>query len=143
MSPASGRGADDRISPALLTRASTDKILRQSPEVIHVIMRKHVPEQIADPLAWRNISVDGLAARKNLPQRTILHQIARHLAQRLAGIKNISVRIHSGKHRGIALKISEAQQRLDGSRRAIDGLYAVAPPRNDGIYQRVITRVLQ
>src|SRR5882762_3433616 len=47
---------------------SADKISRQPPKIIHVIMRQHVSEQVADPLARRNLSIDPLAAREDFLQ---------------------------------------------------------------------------
>src|SRR5271163_134762 len=84
--------------------SSPNKIPRQPPEIIHVIVRHHISEQVADPLARRNISINLLPARENLPQRPVAQQIPRYLPQRLAGIKHVAIRIHARKHRGIALK---------------------------------------
>src|SRR5260370_37221319 len=50
---------------------SADKIPRQPPKIIHVIMRQHVSEQVADPLARRNLSIDPFAAREDSLQRSI------------------------------------------------------------------------
>src|SRR5467141_5437959 len=75
---------------------SADKIPRQPPKIIHVIMRQYVSEQVADSLARRNLSIDSFAAREDFLQRSIPQQISGNLTQRLAGIKNIAVRIHPG-----------------------------------------------
>src|SRR6266404_3308635 len=122
---------------------STNEVSRQPPKIIHVIMRKHVSKQVADPLARWNISVNLLPARKDLLQRTVLQQITRNFAQRLTGIKNIAVRIHPRKHRRVALEAAESKQRLNRSRRAVDRLNAPAPPFDDLIHQRLVLRILQ
>src|SRR2546425_1046920 len=88
-------------------------------------MRKHVPEQVANPLARRNIPIYFLPARKNLLQRPIPQQIPRHLAQRLAGKKNLPIRIPARKHRRIAFEIANPQQRLDRPWRAVDRLQPI------------------
>src|SRR6267378_2603860 len=121
----------------------TNKIPRQPPKVIHVIVRQHVSEQVADPLARRNLSIDPFAAREDFLQRPISQQISSNFAQRLARIKHIAVRIHSGKHRRIALKVTEAQQGLDRPRGAVDRLRTAAPPFDDLVHQRLILRIFQ
>src|ERR1700739_447205 len=91
----------------------TDKIPGQCPKIIHVVMRQYVSEEVANPLARWNISVNFLPPRENFLQRSMAQQIARDLMQRLARIKYVSIRIHPRKHRGVALEAAEAQQRLD------------------------------
>src|SRR5580693_10200362 len=120
-----------------------NEIPRQAPKIIHVIMRKHVSEEVADPLARLNVAVNALAARKDLLQRPIAQQIPSNFVQRLARIKNVAVRVDPRKHRRVTLKISEAEERLDGHRRAVDRLHAPAPPVDDLVYQRLVLRVLQ
>src|SRR6267154_2795338 len=58
------------------SRRSLDKVSRQPPKVIHVVMRQHISEEVADPLARRDVSINLLPARENLLQRPIPHQIA-------------------------------------------------------------------
>src|SRR5207237_216686 len=84
------------------------------------LMRKHVSEQVADPLARRDVSINLLSARKYFLQRTMAQQVTGNFTQRLTGIKNITVRIHPRKHGRVALEATEAKQRLDRSRRAVD-----------------------
>ena len=105
-------------------------------------MRQHVSEQVADPLARRDVSINLLSAREDFLQRTVPQQITRNLTKWLARIKNIAVRIHPGKHRRVALEATESKQRLDRSRRAVDWLSAPAPPFNDFVHQRLILRIL-
>src|SRR5256885_13695229 len=105
-------------------------------------MRQYVSEQIADPLAGRNISINLLSAREDFLQRPVPKQIACDLAQRLAGIKHIAVRIHPWKHSRIALEATESKQRLNRSRRAVDGLSAFATPFDDFIHQHLVLRIL-
>src|SRR5437879_4210252 len=124
-------------------RQSTNKISRQTPKVIHVIMRKHVSEQVANSLARRNVSVNLLPAREYFLQRTVAQQVSCNLAQRLAGIENVAIRVHPGKHGWVALEAAESKQRLNRSRRAVDRLGAFAPPFDDFVYQRLVLRVLQ
>ncbi len=46
----------------------TNEIPRQSPKVIHIIVRQHISEEVADPLARWNLPVDPLAAREDFLQ---------------------------------------------------------------------------
>src|SRR6266702_858847 len=126
-----------------LSRKSSNKVSRQPPKIIHVIMRQHVPEQVANPLARGNISVNLLSPREDLLQRAVPQQITSNFTQRLAGIKNVAIRIHPWKHRRVALKVPEAQQCFDRSRGAVDRLNSSAPPFNDFVHQSLILSVFQ
>src|SRR5260370_26315087 len=95
-----------------LTRKSTDEVFRQSPKIIHVIVRQDISEEVANPLARGNISVNLLSPREDLLQRSIPQQITSNFPQRLTRIKNVAIRIHARKHRRIALHVPAAQQGL-------------------------------
>src|SRR5204862_5333599 len=123
--------------------AITNKNPRQPPKIIHIIRRQHFSEQVSNPLTRRDVSINLLSAREDFLQRTVPKQITGNLTQRLAGIENVSVRIHPWKHSRIALEATESKQRLNRSRRAVDGLSAFAPPLNDFVYQRLILWILQ
>src|SRR5260370_2660598 len=126
-----------------LTRKSTDEVFRQSPKIIHVTVRQDISEEVANPLARGNISVNRLSPREDLLQRSIPQQITSNFTQWLAGIKNVAIRIHAGKHRRIALKIAESQQGLNRPRGAVDRLNSFAPPFDDFVNQSLILRAFQ
>src|SRR5260370_14031279 len=106
-----------------LTRKSTDEVFRQSPKIIHVIVRQDISEEVANPLARGNISVNLLSPREDLLQRSIPQQITSNFTQWLPGIKNVAIRIHPAQHRRIALKEPEARQELNRPRGTVDPLH--------------------
>src|ERR1700757_3292679 len=96
---------------------------------------------MADPVAFGNLAVELLSPGKNLRQRPFEQQIAANFAQRFARIENVAIRINPRENRRKALKIAEAQKRLDGARRSVDRLDVLLPPFDDFSDQFEIPRI--
>lgn len=86
---------------------------------------------MADAMAFGNFSVELPPPGENLGQRAFAQEIAADFAERFAGIEDIPVRVNPWEHGWKALEIAEAQKRLDGAWRSVDGLDILLPPFDD------------
>src|SRR5215831_12853651 len=121
----------------------SNEVSRQPPKVIDVIVRQHIPEQIADPLARRNLSIHQLSAGKNLRERSVVQEISGDLSQRFARIEHVTVRIYAREHGGKTLERLESQQRLDRLWGTVHRLRVASPPLDDFVDQRLVRRIPQ
>lgn len=96
---------------------------------------------MADSVAFGNVAIEFSPSCENFGEGTFTQQISPDFAQRLAGIKDIAIGVHSRKHRREALEIAETQKRLDGARRSIDRLDILFAALDDFSHELEIARI--